>query len=119
MKTYPTSRKNEMSLTLPPAISTYFECSNGADTAALSNSFSKDAVVLDEGQTHRGIDAIRAWQHEARTKSEYTVTPVDISQTGERLTVTAEVVGSFPGSPARLAHAFVMAGQKIQSLEIH
>ncbi len=65
-------------------------------------------------QTHQGINAIRAWQHEARTKSEYTVTPIDISQTGERLTVIAEVVGSFPRSPAQLAHAFVMAGQKIQ-----
>ena len=78
----------------------------------------QDAVVVDERQTYRGHDAIQSWRREAREKFEYTVEPVNVSRQGDRITVMANVVGNFPGSPVQLDHVFELAGDKIQSLEI-
>ncbi|WP_418648302.1 nuclear transport factor 2 family protein [Thauera butanivorans] len=107
-----------MTLSLPDPVSTYFEVSNGSDIARLTRCFAPDAVVVDEGRTYRGHDAIQSWQREAQKKFQYTVEPVSISRDGYRLTVTAQVAGNFPGSPARLDHVFVLAGDRIASLEI-
>jgi hypothetical protein len=103
---------------LPDSISIYFEISNGLDTSRITRCFAHEAVVVDEGRTHRGHGAIQSWQCEARKKFEYTVQPVSVSRDGDQLIVTARVLGNFPGSPAQLDHVFVLAGDKIQSLEI-
>lgn len=107
-----------MTLSLPDSISTYFEISNGSDIAQIARCFALDAFVVDEGRTYQGHDAIQSWQREAQKKFEYTVEPVGVSRDGDRLKVTANVVGNFPGSPARLDHVFGLAGDKIKSLEI-
>lgn len=107
-----------MTLSLPDPISTYFEISNGSDIAQIAHCFTPDAVVVDEGRTYRGHDAIQSWQREARKKFEYTVEPVSVSQDGDRLKVTTNVVGNFAGSPAQLDHVFARAEDKIRSLEI-
>lgn len=108
-----------MFLSLPDPILTYFEISNGSDIAQLAHCFTPDAVVVDEGQTYQGHDAIQSWQREAQKKFEYTVEPVSVSRDGDRLKVTANVVGNFPGSPAQLEHIFGLTGEKITSLEIY
>ncbi|GAA5235074.1 nuclear transport factor 2 family protein [Verticiella sediminum] len=107
-----------MSLPLPAPISTYFEISNGADIARIVRCFTQDALVVDESRTYRGHDAIQSWQREAQRKFEYTVEPVSVSKKGDLLTVTASVVGNFPGSPVQLDHVFALSGDKISSLEI-
>jgi hypothetical protein len=107
-----------MNLSLPNSISTYFEVSNGSDVVHLTRCFTHDAVVSDESRTYRGHDAIQSWKREARKKFEYTVEPVSLSRDGDRLTITANVVGNFPGSPVQLDHVFDLAGDKIKSLEI-
>lgn len=107
-----------MTLSLPDPVSAYFKISNGADIAHITRLFTQDAVVVDEGQTYQGHDAIQSWQREAQKKFEYTVEPVSVSRDGDRLKVTTNVVGNFPGSPVQLDHVFGLAGEKIQSLEI-
>tara|TARA_R100000306_G_scaffold62597_1_gene75230 strand:- start:9884 stop:10234 length:351 start_codon:yes stop_codon:yes gene_type:complete len=107
-----------MSLSLPNPVTTYFEISNGSNLSELERCFAPDAVVVDEGQTYHGHDAIRKWQHEARSKFDYTVEPVAVAQEGNQLRVTANVVGNFPGSPARLDHVFELDGDRIGSLKI-
>ena len=107
-----------MATDLPDAVSRYFRISNGGDDAALADCFTDDAVVHDEGGTHRGHVAIHAWQRAARSKFDYTVTPVDSTRDGDRLTVTADLVGNFPGSPIRLDHAFELDGGRIRVLRI-
>lgn len=108
-----------MSLSLPDAITTYFNISNGADDAHLGDCFPPDACVFDEGETHRGRPAIQAWMHAARSKFAYRVEPVSVSQQGDTLVVIATVTGNFPGSPVQLDHTFELADTQIQSLEIH
>lgn len=107
-----------MSLQLTESISTYFAASNGIDTARITDSFTPDAVVFDEGSIHQGHTAIQAWLQEARTKSEYRVEPTSTSVEKDRVTVLAKVSGNFPGSPIQLRHSFQLKDSKIQSLEI-
>ena len=107
-----------MSLALPHAISDYFAISNGADIANVKHCFTADAVVTDEGKTHKGHAAIEAWQRAAQAAFDYSVEPLEMHSEGERVIVTSKVVGNFPGSPVTLRHAFGLVGDKINTLEI-
>ena len=107
-----------MSLLLPHAIATYFSISNGADIVSVKLCFTSDAIVIDEGKTHQGHAAIEAWQRTAQATFDYSVEPIQIFIEGNRVTVTSNVVGNFPGSPIKLQHAFELVGDKIHILEI-
>lgn len=107
-----------MPVSLPAPIATYFEACRQADIPGLAHCFAPDATVRDEGRTHRGHDAIMAWQTEAQKAFEYTVEPLGVSHDGDHVAVTTRVVGNFPGSPVQLDHVFVLKGGRIQSLEI-
>src|SRR5690606_36595572 len=106
-----------MTLSLPEPVSVYFEISNGGDIEQVAQAFAPDAVVFDEGRTHRGHDAIRTWQLEVQKAFTYTVTPVSVSPDGERLKVATRVAGDFPGSRVRLDHVLGRAGGQITSWE--
>lgn len=107
-----------MSLPLPDAIAIFFAVSNGADDALLAHCLAHDAAVRDEGRTHEGPEAIRAWLRDARRRYAYRVAPLEVSRQGDGVSVMAEVAGDFPGSPVRLAHVFGLRGGRIASLEI-
>lgn len=108
-----------MTLSLPEPISIFFSVSNGADAAVLTQCFSKDAVVTDEGKSYHGQEAIVAWIRGVRSKFDYSVEPTSISLEGDRTTVTSTVTGDFSGSPVRLDYVFKLQHDKIKSLEIH
>ncbi|HBP78188.1 MAG TPA: polyketide cyclase, partial [Halomonas sp.] len=91
-----------MSVSLSTPIATYIAISNGADDAPLAECFTADARVLDEGQTHQGIAAIRAWLRDTRRQFEYHVAPTDVSRDGDKMVITTTVTGNFPGSPVQL-----------------
>ncbi len=107
-----------MPLSLPHAISIYFAISNGADIASVKHCFTTDAVVIDEGKTHQGHAAIEMWQRAVQAAFDYSVEPIEVLTEGDRITVTSNVVGNFPGSPVVLKHAFALVGDKINTLEI-
>ena len=48
-------------LNLPDPIAAYFDADHG-DGEAVARCFTKQAVVKDEGQTHCGAEAIKAWK---------------------------------------------------------
>ncbi len=107
-----------MSLQLPDVVQTYFDISNGADSANLARCFAADAAVTDENKTHRGLEAIRHWKHEARQAFSYRVEPLQAQEEDGALVIAARVVGNFPGSPVQLKHRFTLADGRIQALEI-
>jgi len=107
-----------MNLHLPDAIQTYFAVSNGGDISRLAACFCAHASVTDENRTHQGIAAIEAWQQEARQAFTYSVEPLAVTQQGDSLSVTARLVGNFPGSPLQLNHLFLLQDDQIRSLEI-
>jgi len=104
-------------LNLPEPIAAYFEADKrGGDTIA--HCFTKQAVVVDEGQTHNGLAAIQAWKASASAQYEYTVEPLQLEQKDGRHIVTGRVSGNFPGSPVELDYVFELMRGKISYLEI-
>src|SRR5258707_917847 len=65
---------------LPPPLVAYLNSEATADVESLANCFAADAVVHDEGRAIRGLDAIKAWKKDAKTKYQYTVKPLDAVQ---------------------------------------
>ncbi len=107
-----------MGLELPDPIVTYFDISNGVGTTALARCFDTDAVVSDEHQTHKGLEAIQRWLDEAKRKYRYAAEPIDALAQGSAIVVRARVSGNFPGSPTELDHTFHLVDNRIASLEI-
>ena len=98
---------------LPAPLDAYFAATDHASTAPL---FAADAVVEDEGATHVGLAAIAEWldRVEAQYHPRYVVQGVETS--GAESTVTFQVSGTFPGSPATLRQAIRVEGGLIHGL---
>ena len=84
----------------------------------MSQCFTENAVVKDEGQTYRGRAAIKQWKADVSAKYQYTSEPLACEQQDGKVVVTTRLTGSFPGSPVSLRFFFVLEGDKIASLEI-
>ena len=106
-----------MTLDLPKPIAVYFTADK-ADAEAVSQCFTEDAVVKDEGHTHLGRAAIKQWKTEASAKYQYTCEPSACEQRGGKTVVNCRLTGNFPGSPVDLRFFFELEGDKIASLEI-
>ena len=104
-------------LTLPEPIAAYF-AADQHNPEALARCFTAQATVKDEGQTHTGLDAIRAWKAAASTQYKYTTEPFAVEQENGHHTVRSRVSGSFPGSPVDLQYRFRLERGLITSLEI-
>ncbi|WP_138758578.1 nuclear transport factor 2 family protein [Modestobacter altitudinis] len=89
------------------------------DADAAVHAFTDDAVVVDDGATHRGAEAVRSWLH--RAASEYTFTT---EVTGaERIDadhwlVVQHLEGDFPGGVVDLRYHFTLRGDRIAELTI-
>jgi hypothetical protein len=104
-------------LTLPDPIAAYFAADPlGAD--AIARCFTRQAVVKDEGRTHAGLDAIKAWKAAASAAYTYTSKPFALEQNEGFSIVTSRVTGNFPGSPVDLRYRFRLERGLITSLEI-
>ena len=105
------------SLNLPKPIAAYFTADKG-DAEAVALCFTENAVVKDEGHTHKGRAAIKEWKTDASAKYEYTCEPFACEEKDGKTVVTGHLVGNFPGSPVDLRFFFKLEGGKISSLEI-
>jgi ketosteroid isomerase-like protein len=108
-----------MALALPTPLSKYFEAQNAHDLDAMLSVFADHASVRDEGEDITGRAAIRAWIEETTRKYRVTVTPAGVSLADGRTIVTAQVSGTFPGSPIKLNYRFMIVDEKISNLEIN
>jgi SnoaL-like domain len=106
-----------MTLNLPKPVAAYF-AADKADGEAVSQCFTDDAVVKDEGHTHTGRAAIKKWKEEASAKYQYTSELLACEQKGSKFVVTSRLTGNFPGSPVTLRFFFALEGDKIASLEV-
>ncbi len=104
-------------MNLPSSIRTYFSARE-QDAEAFAAAFAPDAVVHDEGGSHRGPEEITRWWRSAKAKYRHTAEPLDAELTGGKTLVRARVSGDFPGSPAVLTFRFGLAGDRITDLEI-
>jgi len=107
-----------MPLPLPKPIEVFMTSENTRDTDRLAECFAPDAVVQDEGQTLKGLKAIRAWRIRTAKKYQHTLEPVATSVRGGKTVVSTKLTGNFPGSPIMLDFVFTLEGGKIAALEI-
>jgi hypothetical protein len=82
----------------------YFVLATRSDMEPYFAQFAPDAVVEDDGRTHVGIDAVRAWRRSVPGVA-YDVREVVDAPDGSHL-ATAEISGDFPGSPVLLGFGF-------------
>lgn len=106
-----------MSIKLPSPISAYFTA-DSKDGDAVAQCFTNDAIVTDDGQTYRGVSAIKEWRDKASLIFTYTTEPFASRIESGLTVVTAHVVGNFPSSPVDLRYAFGLDGDKIASLRV-
>ena len=106
-----------MTLNLPKPIAAYF-AADKADGEAVSQCFTEDALVKDEGHTHQGRAAIKQWKTDASANYQYTSEPFACEQRGGEFVVTSHLTGNFPGSPVDLRFFFKLEGDQIAALEI-
>jgi hypothetical protein len=104
-------------LNLPEPIAAYFQADVHAGEAS-THCFTEQAVVKDEGRTHSGHAAIKAWKIDASTKYSYTSEPIGLEEKDGDYVVTSRLTGNFPGSPVDLRFAFRLERGKIAFLEI-
>ena len=105
------------SVALPAPLAAFFAAAP-ENTAIIDAVFTADAVVHDEGGSHRGLAAIRAWRDAAAAKYRFTAEPLAVTEAGGRTVVTCRVSGSFPGSPITLSYGFTLDGDRIAALRI-
>ncbi|MBN9551066.1 MAG: nuclear transport factor 2 family protein [Alphaproteobacteria bacterium] len=107
-----------MTVELPRPLAKYFAAKNRHDIEGMLIAFSPDATVRDEGETHHGSAAIRAWMETTTRKYRVTVEIGNAAANGDAWRVAGIVSGNFPGSPATLHYNFMLAGDRIEKLEI-
>ena len=105
------------SLSLPRPIAAYF-AADSDDGEAVSQCFTENAIVKDEGHTHKGQAAIKAWKTNTSAKYQYTSEPFACEEKDGKIVVTSHLVGNFPGSPVDLRFFFKLEMDKVASLEI-
>jgi len=105
------------SLNLPQPVAAYFTADK-SDGNAVSQCFTENAVVIDEGRTYAGRAAIKQWKTDSSRKYQYTSEPIISEERDGRTVVTSHLVGNFPGSPVDLRYFFKLEGDKISALEI-
>jgi hypothetical protein len=103
---------------LPAPIAAYIAIENRGDTESLAECFAENAVVRDEGQTIKGLIAIKQWRAETKRKYQHTIEPIASAQENNKTIVTNRLTGNFPGSPIELEFVFTLDADKITSLEI-
>src|SRR4051812_48307913 len=110
--------ENTMPLPLPKPIEVFMSSENTHNTDALAECFASDATVQDQGQTLKGLDAIKAWRLETAKKYRHTLEPVAASARRGKTVVSTKLTGNFPGSPVTVDFVFTIEGGKISALEI-
>jgi len=103
---------------LPNVIQQLIKAQNSFDSVAYANLFSETSVVHDEGKTHNGRKEVEQWIAEANEKYKSILEPVAYTQKGNKGVLTANVSGTFQGSPIVLKFNVEINDGMIQSLKV-
>jgi limonene-1,2-epoxide hydrolase len=104
---------------LPAPIRAYLAAHQSRDDDAAVQAFAPDATVTDEGKTHTGTQAIRAWRQRASTEYTYTTELTGLRHDARDVwVVTVRLKGNFPGGVADLEQRFTVRDGTITDLSI-
>ncbi|PZR01993.1 MAG: hypothetical protein DI539_28040 [Flavobacterium psychrophilum] len=103
---------------LPNVLQSLVKAQNDLDSKAYVKCFTAAAVVHDEGKTHAGAAEIRQWIEQANSEYQSFMKPLNYEEIESKGILTAEVSGTFPGSPAVLQFHVVLEGDLITYLKV-
>ncbi|MEU1465314.1 nuclear transport factor 2 family protein [Streptomyces sp. NPDC005727] len=105
--------------TLPEVITRYLTAHRAHDTATALTAFTREATVIDDGNTYEGTEAIREWLDRSTTEFTYTIRLTGAQQTdATRYIATHHLEGNFPGGTIDLRYQFTLRGGLIERLVI-
>ncbi|WP_426278460.1 nuclear transport factor 2 family protein [Chryseobacterium sp. S-02] len=103
-------------MNLPSIISELVKAQNNFNSHSYADCFTETAVVFDEGKTHNGKTEIENWIDTANKEYKAVMKPLDYNEKENIL--SAEISGTFPGSPIVLKYHFELGDGLIESLKI-
>lgn len=103
---------------LPEVVARFIETQNIHNSEAYTACFTDNAIVHDEGRTHTGKEEIRKWIEEANDNYKSVMKRLHYDESESKGVLTAEVSGTFPGSPIKLKFHFDIVDGKIQYLKV-
>ena len=103
---------------LPQVVAQFVEAQNTYDSRAYTECFTETAIVHDEGKTHAGKEEIQAWIEDANERYKSVMKQLQYDESGSDGVLTAEVLGTFPGSPLVLKFHLVLKDGLIDSLKV-
>ena len=104
---------------VPEIIGQYLRADRARDTDAVVATFASDAEVHDDGQDHRGTEAIRSWREGPANRYRYDVEILGVHATSDdRHVVRTRLTGDFPGGTVDLDMGFTLDGDLISALAI-
>ncbi|MDT7800294.1 MAG: hypothetical protein QOI78_3727 [Actinomycetota bacterium] len=100
---------------LPDAVRAYLALTIAGDRTAAIVAFADGARVTDDGASHDGVTAVRAWLDRPAGDCTFTTTPLAAKSTMDTMDtmdsealVTCRVEGNFPGGLVDLDYRFTL-----------
>lgn len=102
--------KNLKNEELPAAVHGFVDGWQGGEADKVEALFSPDAVVSDQGETHRGLGEIRTWIDESIHLFTTTLTFLGAREVDGMVGASYRLEGDFPGGVADLEYQFHLDG---------
>lgn len=103
---------------LPATVHGFVDGWQGGDADKVASLFADSAVASDQGETHRGLDEIRAWIKKDINLFTTTLTFLRAREVDGMVGVSYRLEGDFPGGVADLEYQFHLDGDgKIVELD--
>lgn len=104
---------------LPPTVAAFTAANSRTNPREVSELFTEDAVVVDDGNTYYGRASIASWRRRLAQSASYTKTFLSARPAGQTLEVLERVEGDFPGGRVNLLSTFTLdASGLIKSVRI-
>ena len=103
---------------LTPLVERFVATQNNFDSNGFATCFTPLAVVHDEGKTHTGRKEIQQWIEHSNEQYQSVLKPLEYKQSGDEGVLTAEVSGTFLGSPIVLQFHLTLKNELIDSLKV-
>ena len=104
---------------LPEIVTNYLAAHRVHDVDVAIQSFAPDAVVIDDGKTYAGVEAIWAWLARSSTEYKYTIEITAATQFDDaHFVATHHLTGNFPGGEVDLDYKFALSDSLIDHLTI-
>ena len=103
---------------LPDAVQGYVTAHTARDTDTALAAYTSDAVVTDDGSTHRGTEEIRRWLERSSTEYTFTTELTGAQRVDDQWVAVSHLEGDFPGGVVDLRYRFTLRGDRIAALTI-